>query len=77
MDQVFKYCVQEGGGEMEKPRQKNCIISLLLLYQGRIRGRNRQTPRVYLKGTLHQELCVKTENLFLEKRPFSGKCPQF
>jgi len=30
-------------------------------------------PRAYFMETLHLELCVKIENLFLEKHLFSGK----
>jgi len=62
---------------MEKPRTKNAPISIPLLYQWRVKRRNGHTPRAQLKETLHQEPRVKSEGLFWEKLPFSGKCLSF
>jgi len=34
-------------------------------------------PRPHLMGTLHQEIRVKSDDLFMEKYPFPEKCLYF
>jgi len=63
--------ISKGGGQWKKPKPKNSTNKPPLLYQWRIRGRTGHKLRAHQKGTLHQEPHIKSEDLFLEKLPFS------
>jgi len=56
----------QGGGQWKNQDREMAPVSLPLLDQWRIKGETRHT----LKGTLHQELRVKSEDLFLENTHF-------
>jgi len=67
-------------GEREQKEhhdRETAPISLPPFYQWRVRGRTGHAPWAYLKGTLHQEPRVKSEDLFMDKYPFSKKLPIF
>jgi len=64
----------DGDGPIESQDREIAPISLPPFYQCRVRGRTGHAPRIHLKGMLHQELRIKSEDLFLEKHPFPGKC---
>jgi len=51
------------GGPMKNQDREIAPINLLLLYQSCVMGRTGHF-RAHLKGTLHQQLCVKIEKLF-------------
>jgi len=63
-----------GRGQRKHQDREIASISLPLFYQWRVRGRTGHAPRAHLKGTLHQEPRVKSEDLFMEKYPFREKC---
>jgi len=46
-------------------------------YQCRVRERTGHAPRAHLKRTLHQELRLKSEDVFMEKYPFLEKYSSF
>jgi len=60
-----------GRGVNENQDRETVPISLLLLYQWRVRGRNGHMTRAHLKGTLHQEPRVKIKTFFGETPIFS------
>jgi len=49
-------------------------ISFPPFHQWQVRRRTGHAPRNHLKGTLHQEPHIKSEDLFMEKRLFPEKC---
>jgi len=67
------------GGRGAKRHQDREIapISLPPFYEWRVRGRTGHAFRAHFKETLHQEPCVKSEDLFMEKYPFPKKCLTF
>jgi len=62
-------------GAKETPRPRNSTNKppsfyntiKIKIYQWRIRRRTRHAPKPHLKGTLHKEPHVKSEDLFMEK----------
>jgi len=59
-----------GLGQWKNKDREIAPISTHLLYQWRVRGRTGHTPRIQLKGTLHQEPSVKNEEIFWRNTPF-------
>jgi len=59
-----------GRGQKEHKDREIAPISLPLFHQCRVRGCTGHAPRAHLKEMLHQEPCIKSEDLLMEKYPF-------
>jgi len=68
---------EEGGKRNTKTEREIAPISLPPFYKWWAREHTGHAPRAHLKETLHQELHVKSEDLFMEKGPFPEKYLSF
>jgi len=66
---------EEGGEALERPRLRNNTKMPPFVLKVAGWGRTRHASKTHLKGTLHQEPRVKSEDLFLREIPISEKMP--
>jgi len=66
-----------GKGAKEHQDREIALINLPPFYQWRVRECTGHAPRAHLKGTLHQEPHIKSEDLFMEEHPFLENCLYF